>query len=71
MKHPIRSKRIQMFVGLVAILALLLSACAPVAAPAPSAGEAAPAEPLKIAFSIPGMSFPFFVHMETAVACGS
>ena len=45
---------------------MVLAACAPAAAPAPS-GEAAPAAEGKtytIAFSVPGMNFPFFVHME-------
>ena len=70
-------------VALIMLLSTLLGACAPVApaAPAPAAGEAAgeaaaeataaPAaegtEPLKIAFSVPDMAFPFFVFMETQV----
>ncbi len=42
------------------------------ATPAPAAEEAAPeeaaeGETLQIAFSIPGMSFPFFVHMERQI----
>lgn len=63
MYRTIRSKRSQMFVALVAVLVLVLSACAPVAPAAPGAAESAE-EPLQIAFSIPAMSFPFFVHME-------
>lgn len=59
--------------SLLAILALLLTACgAPAAAPAePAAPAAAPAaaeaKPLRIAFSIPGLAFPFFVHMEKQI----
>lgn len=66
--------------AVMAVVLTVLSACvAPAAAPAAPAApaaeapaaaapaEAAPAasgEALKIAFSVPGMSFPFFVHME-------
>jgi ABC-type sugar transport system substrate-binding protein len=68
-----------LIVALIMLLSTLISACAPVspAANAPAADEtaaeatAAPAaegtEPLKIAFSVPDMAFPFFVFMETQV----
>ena len=49
----------------MAVFVLLLGACAPVAeAPSGAAPAESAEEPLKIAFSIPAMSFPFFVHME-------
>ncbi|MFN3330962.1 MAG: sugar ABC transporter substrate-binding protein [Caldilinea sp.] len=54
--------------SLLLILALVLAGCAP-AAPADS-GQTAPAPDAKvyrIAFSVPAMSFPFFVHMERQV----
>ncbi len=54
--------------SLLLILALVLAGCAP-AAPA-DGGQAAPAPDAKvyrIAFSVPAMSFPFFVHMERQV----
>jgi ABC-type sugar transport system substrate-binding protein len=62
------------------VLAVVLSACTAVA-PAPAGSGAAaettqaPAEgaakPLKIAFSVPGMQFPFFVFMESQVRQGA
>ncbi len=57
-------------VSLLTVLAMVLGACAP--APAPAGGDqaAAPAAEGKkytIAFSVPGMSFPFFVHMEKQI----
>jgi ABC-type sugar transport system substrate-binding protein len=67
MLDTIHTRRVQIVIAVVAVLVLLLSACAPVAqAPtgAESGGEEAAAEPLRIAFSIPGLNFPFFVHME-------
>jgi ABC-type sugar transport system substrate-binding protein len=70
-------------VALIMLLATVLSACtavapAPAAAPAAAEATAAAAEataapaaeaakPLKIAFSVPDMAFPFFVFMETQV----
>ncbi len=72
MLHRSLSKPIRIVFGLLAVLALLLSACPP-AAPAespaaPAAPAAAPeAKALRIAFSIPGLNFPFFVHMEKQV----
>ena len=55
--------------SLMVVVAMLLSACAPAAAPA-GGGAAAPAAEGKkytIAFSVPGMNFPFFVHMEKQI----
>lgn len=54
--------------SLLIILAMLLAACAPAGAP----GASEPAAPTegkvyRIAFSVPGMNFPFFVHMERQV----
>ncbi|MGL4651370.1 MAG: substrate-binding domain-containing protein, partial [Caldilineaceae bacterium] len=72
MQHT-ASKRLPLFFSLVAVLVLLAACVAPAAAPvaeapaaeAPAAeAPAAEGETLQIAFSIPGMSFPFFVHME-------
>lgn len=61
-------------VALLAMFAMVLSACtavAPAGTSAPAANQtAAPAEAgkkLKIAFSVPSMEFPFFVFMETQV----
>jgi len=57
--------------SLIVLLALVLAGCAPSAAP--SAGSEAATEPAaeaqvyRIAFSVPAMSFPFFVHMEKQV----
>jgi ABC-type sugar transport system substrate-binding protein len=67
MSRKFRSKRSQWIVVLVAVLVLALGACAPVAEQAQPAGAEPAEEPLRIAFSIPGMSFPFFVHMERQV----
>ncbi len=55
--------------SLLIILAMILSACAPGGAPATSGPAAEPAagKVYKIAFSVPAMSFPFFVHMEKQV----
>jgi ABC-type sugar transport system substrate-binding protein len=61
-----------MLFSLLALFALVLSACTPVA-PAPSGDAAAPAaadaeeKVYRIGFSIPGLNFPFFVHMEKQV----
>jgi ribose transport system substrate-binding protein len=55
--------------SLLLVLAMVLAGCAPGAAPA-GGEQAAPAEAAKmyrIAFSVPAMSFPFFVHMERQV----
>ncbi|MCO6451525.1 MAG: substrate-binding domain-containing protein, partial [Caldilineales bacterium] len=62
-------------ISLFIVVAILLSACAmPAAAPAPAeAPTTAPAAPAeegkvyKIAFSIPGLNFPFFVHMDRSI----
>jgi ABC-type sugar transport system substrate-binding protein len=74
MRHT--SKRFTLVLSLLAVFAMLLAACvAPTAAPAAPAAEEAAAEApaeapaaegemLTIAFSVPGMNFPFFVHME-------
>jgi ABC-type sugar transport system substrate-binding protein len=56
--------------SLLIILAMLLAACAPGGAPATSESATAPAaegKVYRIAFSVPAMSFPFFVHMEKQV----
>jgi ABC-type sugar transport system substrate-binding protein len=56
--------------SLLLILAMVLSACAPGGAPAasePAAPAADAGEVYQIAFSVPAMSFPFFVHMEKQV----
>ncbi|MCS6827585.1 MAG: hypothetical protein NZ553_13300, partial [Caldilinea sp.] len=53
------------FLSLGLMLAMVLAGCAP-AAPS-AAPEAAPERKLTIAFSVPAMSFPFFVHMEKQV----
>ena len=59
--------------SVMAVLAACAVPVAPAAAPAaPEATEAAAAEgeaaaPLRIAFYIPGLSFPFFVHMANQV----
>jgi len=60
-------KRAPMLIVFVAVLALVFSACAPVTeapAGAESANEEPAVETYTIAFSVPAMSFPFFVHME-------
>jgi len=69
MPHRSLSKRARIVFGLLAVFALLLSACAPAApAESPAAPAAAPeAKALRIAFSIPGLNFPFFVHMEKQI----
>ena len=72
-------KRTFVVLNLILVLAMILSACAP-QAPAPAAvpqateaPKAAPTEAAKpagainVAFSIPGLQFPFFVFMETQV----
>ena len=70
MRRVFSSKGAYIVASLLVIMAMLLSACAPAATP--SGGEAA-AEPAaegqtyRIAFSVPAMSFPFFVHMEKQV----
>lgn len=63
--------RMPLMFTLLAVLMLLVACVAPAAAPAAEApaaeapaAEAPAAETLKIAFSLPGMNFPFFVHME-------
>jgi ABC-type sugar transport system substrate-binding protein len=72
MRKVFSSKSSYWAVSLLVILAMLLAACGPAAAPAPAAGEqpaaAAPeGKTYTIAFSVPGMNFPFFVHMERQV----
>ena len=72
MRKVFSSKSSYWAVSLLVILAMLLAACGPAAAPAPAAGEqpaaAAPeGKTYTIAFSVPAMSFPFFVHMEKQV----
>ncbi|MBU6348632.1 MAG: substrate-binding domain-containing protein [Chloroflexi bacterium] len=56
--------------SLIVLLALVLAGCAPSAAPSEGSEAAEPAAEAKvyrIAFSVPAMSFPFFVHMEKQV----
>ena len=71
-------KRKIILLNLLVVLAVVLGACAAQPAPAPAAPAAPqpaatevpaakPAGPLNIAFSIPGLQFPFFVFMETQV----
>ena len=62
---------------LLTVLALLLGACAtavpPTTAPATTTAPTATAAPAaagkvyKIAFSVPGLNFPFFVHMDRSI----
>jgi hypothetical protein len=59
--------------SLIVLLALVLAGCAPSAAPSEGSEAAEPAAEAKvyrIAFSVPAMSFPFFVHMEKQVPRG-
>jgi ABC-type sugar transport system substrate-binding protein len=71
MRRVFSSKSSTWAVSLLVILAMLLAACGPAAAPAPEAAppaaEAPAGETYTIAFSVPAMSFPFFVHMEKQV----
>ena len=63
-------KKLFFVVSLLAVVVMVLAACAPAAAPAPGGEATAPAAEGKtytIAFSVPGMNFPFFVHMEKQV----
>ena len=60
-------RKLFLVVSLLAVMAMVLGACtsaAPGGAEAPPAAEAAKKV---IAFSVPGMNFPFFVHMEKQV----
>jgi ribose transport system substrate-binding protein len=68
MRRIFATRNLVLVSSLLVILAMLLAACAP-AAPAPAAGEQPAAEDKKytIAFSVPGMNFPFFIHMEKQV----
>ncbi len=75
--------RMPLFFALMAVLMLLVACMAPAAPAAPAAeapaaeapaaeapaaeAPAAEGEALQIAFTIPGMSFPFFVHMEKQI----
>ena len=60
-----RKSRVLNLLNILTVLALLLAGCSS-AAPAPS-GDA-PAETVyRIGFSIPGLNFPFFVHMANQV----
>ncbi len=69
-------KRKLILLNVIVVLAMILGACAAPPAPAPAAPQPAaptevpaakPAGPLNIAFSIPGLQFPFFVFMDTQV----
>ncbi|MFO7631910.1 MAG: substrate-binding domain-containing protein, partial [Caldilinea sp.] len=54
--------------SLLLILAMVLAGCAPGAAPSgEEAAAPSDAQVYRIAFSVPAMSFPFFVHMERQV----
>ena len=62
-----RKSRLITLLSILTMLAMLLTAC-PAAAPAPTESAAAPAaKVLRIGFSIPGLAFPFFVHMAKQV----
>ena len=73
MKH----KRMLSVVSIITILTMILTACAPAAAPQPAEAPAKAEEPTKapppsekkltIALSLPDMAFPFFVFMEKQV----
>ena len=74
MQHSAK-RRLSLVFSLFAVLVLLVGCVAPTApaaepaaeeaaAEAPAAEAAAEGDTLQIGFSIPGMSFPFFVHME-------
>ena len=70
MRKVFSSRTIYSIASLLVIMAMLLSACAPAATPAGDAQATQPAaesETYRIAFSVPAMSFPFFVHMEKQV----
>ncbi|GIV72906.1 MULTISPECIES: sugar ABC transporter substrate-binding protein [Caldilinea] len=61
-------RKINLLLSLGLMLAMVLSGCAPMAPSAPEAAPSAPeAKVYRIAFSVPAMSFPFFVHMEKQV----
>ncbi|MCB0047439.1 MAG: substrate-binding domain-containing protein [Caldilineaceae bacterium] len=67
-------KRSFLPLALLLVLLLALSACTAVAptdsgaaAPADDAAASEEGETLTIAFSIPGLNFPFFVHMEQQI----
>lgn len=65
-----RRTRLFTLFSILAVLAMVLAACPSSSAPAPSeeaAPAAAEAKVYKIGFSIPGLAFPFFVHMEKQV----
>ncbi len=64
------NKRLNFFalISVLLVLSMLLAACpAPAAEPAAEPEAAPEAETLRIAFSIPGLNFPFFVHMDRAI----
>ena len=68
--HKGLRKGVYLASSLLIILAMVLAACAPGGAPAASESATAPAaegKVYRIAFSVPAMSFPFFVHMEKQV----
>lgn len=70
MRRVFSSRSTSIVASLLVIMAMLLSACAPAATPAGDAEATQPAtegETYRIAFSVPAMSFPFFVHMEKQV----
>jgi len=61
-------KKVNLLLSLGLMLAMVLAGCAPMAPSAPEAAPSAPeAKVYRIAFSVPAMSFPFFVHMEKQV----
>ncbi|MFZ4656267.1 MAG: substrate-binding domain-containing protein [Caldilineaceae bacterium] len=67
-----RRTRLFTLFSILAVLAMVLAACPGGSAPAPSeeaatAAPAAEAKVYKIGFSIPGLAFPFFVHMAKQV----
>ncbi|GIV68261.1 sugar ABC transporter substrate-binding protein [Caldilinea sp.] len=61
-------RNLNLLLSLGLMLAMVLAGCAPAAPSAPEAAPGAPeAKVYRIAFSVPAMSFPFFVHMEKQV----
>lgn len=59
------TRKFTMLFSLLAVVVMLAACVAPVApAPAGEAPAAPAATTLRVAFSLPGLNFPFFVHME-------
>ncbi len=60
-------KRLYTVLGLLLVAVMLLAACAPSAPGGEGAAPAPEGDTYTIAFSIPGLNFPFFVHMEQQI----